>query len=121
MDLYERMRLLRSEKGLNRRELAAQLKMPYGTLSKYESGEREPGIDFISEIAQFYGVTTDYLVGLTDDPHGVFTVEVTDYDPQIKAITDMCQKINAQGLEYVWRFCEITAGNPQYQKKTLFD
>ena len=38
------------------------------TISRYESGEREPGIAELIRIADYFRVSIDYLVGRTDDP-----------------------------------------------------
>ncbi|WP_229735888.1 helix-turn-helix domain-containing protein [Kroppenstedtia guangzhouensis] len=38
------------------------------SISKYETGNREPDIDTLQKIADFFGVTLDYLTGRNDDP-----------------------------------------------------
>ena len=40
---------------------------------RYEQGTREPSASVIIALANFFGVSTDYLLGLTDDPRRMLT------------------------------------------------
>jgi len=64
--LPERLVAIREKNGYTRKRLAEELGRPYRTLTNYEMGEREPGHTYIIEIAKKFGVTTDYILGLTD-------------------------------------------------------
>lgn len=57
--------LLRKEKGLSQKSAAAQLKISQALLSHYENGVREPGLSFVVDAADFYGVSADFLLGRT--------------------------------------------------------
>lgn len=61
-----RLKELRSGVGLNMREAAAALELPYTTYVNYEKGLREPGAEMLIRIARYYGVTVDYLIENTD-------------------------------------------------------
>ncbi|WP_298481605.1 LexA family transcriptional regulator [uncultured Ruminococcus sp.] len=63
MEMKERLAHFREEKGFNKKEVADGAKIPYTTYIKYEYGEREIGISALQKLADFYGVTTDYLLG----------------------------------------------------------
>ena len=56
---------LRKERGLNQRTAAAALHISQALLSHYENGLREPGLAFVAEASAYYGVSADYLLGLT--------------------------------------------------------
>lgn len=56
---------LRKEKGLSQKEAAAQLGISQALLSHYEKGIRECGQSFLIRIADFYGVSCDYILGRT--------------------------------------------------------
>lgn len=58
-----RMKPLREEKGLNMKEAAAALQLPYTTYRNHEQGLREPNSETLVQIANFYGVSVDYLIG----------------------------------------------------------
>lgn len=62
------IRELREGKGINMREAARLLQMPYTTYVNYEKGLREPTSEVLIQIADFFGTTIDYLVGRTGDP-----------------------------------------------------
>lgn len=62
-----RLRNLRSEMKLTQKELAEKLNMQNTAISKYELGEREPDIENLNKIAEFFGCSTDYLLGRTDN------------------------------------------------------
>ena len=56
---------LRHKKGVNQRTAAAALNISQALLSHYENGLREPGLDFIRTVCRYYGVSSDYLLGLS--------------------------------------------------------
>ena len=60
---------LRKRKGLTIAESAEIFGVASRTYSSYEAGEREPNISLINQFADFYGVTTDYLLGREPAPN----------------------------------------------------
>lgn len=66
MGIPERLVAVREKFGYTRKRLADELERPYRTITKYETGEREPGHSYIVEIAKKFGVSTDYLLGASD-------------------------------------------------------
>lgn len=58
-----RLRELREAKGLNMREAAKLLSMPYTTYVNYEKGTREPTSEILIHLADFFETSVDYLVG----------------------------------------------------------
>ena len=64
---WEKFRDLRKDRGLNLEQLAAQTGLAASTLGKYETKEcRDYSAFCVATMAKFYGVTTDYLLGLTE-------------------------------------------------------
>ncbi len=61
-----RLRELREEKRLSMKQLAKHIGTTDATISNWENEINEPKISYIKEIAIFFGVTTDYLLGLED-------------------------------------------------------
>lgn len=57
--------LLRKEKKISQRAAAKELGVSQAVLSHYENGVREPGLEFVVKVADFYGVSTDFLLGRT--------------------------------------------------------
>ncbi len=66
MKFCERLKELRIEKNIGQVELAQQIGVSKGTISLWENGLREPTLSNIVNLAKFFGVTTDNLIGLTD-------------------------------------------------------
>ena len=58
---------LRKARGLSQRTAAADLHISQALLSHYENGAREPGLSFVCRACQYYGVSADYLLGLTEE------------------------------------------------------
>ena len=68
MDMILRIRDLREDRDLKQREIAELLLCDQSLSSKYERGERELPLHLAIQLAEFYDVSVDYLVGLTDEP-----------------------------------------------------
>ena len=62
----KRLTLLRKEKGLSQVELSKELGISQQSISKYENGTREPDNKTLINIANYFNVTTDYLLGTSD-------------------------------------------------------
>ena len=68
MQMKLRIRDLREDKDLKQKEIAEYLVCDQSLYSKYERGERELPLRYAVQLAEFYHVSVDYLVGLTDEP-----------------------------------------------------
>ena len=72
MDVKEvfanRLRELRIAKKLSQTELAEKFGVQRQVISYFETGSRKPDINFIYKVAQFFNVSTDFLLGY--DYHG---------------------------------------------------
>jgi transcriptional regulator with XRE-family HTH domain len=58
----------RLEKHLTHADLAEMVDIGVRQIARYESGETEPNGEIVARIAQVFNVSTDYLLGRTDDP-----------------------------------------------------
>ena len=63
-----RLKEMRKKKGISQLRLATELNTTQNTISRYETGEREPGIDELIKIADYFNVSVDYLIGRTENP-----------------------------------------------------
>lgn len=55
---------LRCEQGISQRELGKKFGVCNQTVSFWENGQREPDLDSLVKLAEYFGVTTDYLLGI---------------------------------------------------------
>ena len=65
----KKLRELRKENKLTTKELGEKLSLSQSTISLYESGKRQPDLDTLKKIAQFFNVSVDYLLGKEDKMH----------------------------------------------------
>ena len=63
---YERIRNLREDSDLTQAEIGQRINVPQRTYAYYESGKRMIPPQVLIALAQFYDVSVDYLLGLTD-------------------------------------------------------
>lgn len=63
------LKKIRKEKGISQLKLAMELNMSQNTISRYETGEREPGINELIRIADYFNISIDYLLERTQNPH----------------------------------------------------
>ena len=62
----ERIKVLRLEKGLSQKELSRVLYVTHATVGFWETGARLPSLHMIVRVADFFGVSIDYLLGRVD-------------------------------------------------------
>lgn len=82
MTFGERLTDLRISAGyIKRNEFADKLGIPSTTLRNYETDVREPGHTFLKQVSEFFNVSVDYLLGLTDDKEVLssFRLKSTEY------------------------------------------
>ena len=65
--IAERLKLLRRELKLTKRDLVRSLPLNYSTYANYESGFREPNSETLQLLASHYGVSLDFLLGVSDN------------------------------------------------------
>ena len=63
----QRLQMLREKRRISRKVLSELCGLSSDAIRRYERGEAEPRIDSLILIADFFGVTTDYLLGKTDE------------------------------------------------------
>ena len=71
--------LLRQEKGVSQRKAAGELGISQALLSHYENGIREPGLPFVVRACDYYGVSSDFLLGRTLSRDGAMILTAEEY------------------------------------------
>mgnify|MGYP003311634353 CR=1 FL=1 len=66
--MYQRIRDLREDRDLKQRQLAEYLNCSQQVYSNYELGQRDIPTDVLIRLSDFYQVSTDYILGLTNNP-----------------------------------------------------
>jgi len=62
-----RLKELREENNLSQRQLAEKTQICQANISRWEKRIQDPSTESIIALAEFFGVTTDYLLGVTND------------------------------------------------------
>lgn len=63
-----RLKEIRKSKGISQLKMAMDLNTNQNTISRYETGKREPGINELIKIADYFNISIDYLLERTDNP-----------------------------------------------------
>jgi len=92
----DRLRKIREEQGLSQRELGKLCGFGEETIFRYETNKSDPGAKHLKTIADKLNVSTDYLLGLTDAPHGL--APGTDLNDSEHEILDVFRRDGWRGL-----------------------
>lgn len=82
-EIGNRIIQLRKEKGYaTRKSFAEKLRIPETTLKNYEKNERKPGYSFLIELSDIFDVSTDYLLGVTDEKRKIrpYELKASEYE-----------------------------------------
>ena len=79
-DFGARLLSLRKEKGASQADVAEYIGLTVAAYQNYENGRREAGYDTISKLADFYGVTPDYLLGREPAPNPFAELNLSEED-----------------------------------------
>ena len=99
---------LRKERGISQKKAATDLGISQALLSHYEKGIRECGLDFVIRCSEYYNVTTDYLLGVSDSRTGVGvsifddgaegTKALVTLERATKQLLDAAASVSAKGV-----------------------
>lgn len=102
--LGERLKKLREENGFTLEYVAGHLNTTKTSIARYEKNDREPKSEMISALADFYNVSTDYLLGRTDERNlnkekpkldeGITTINAYKINPHEDISEEGINKIN---------------------------
>ena len=82
-----RLKLLRTEKGLSQEEVSSVLNITRQAYSSWERGEFEPSLEMINKIADYFKVTVDFLIERTNIRESIYE------DPKLQEYINDCVKV----------------------------
>lgn len=101
METKDILKALRKSKGFaNAKEFCDMVDISYNTYQNYETGKRLPTAEMLMKISDFYGVTTDYLLGR---------------EPQLNPLAEISVNVDDD------KFIEIYSQLPEYAKQVFID
>ncbi len=85
---------LRKERGISQKKAASDLGISQALLSHYEKGIRECGLDFVIRCSEYYGVTADYLLGISENRTGMDLSFVTEDNMEMSSVQTLAAAAN---------------------------
>lgn len=111
----ENLKKLRLEKHMSQNELGKALQISGSSISNYELGVNYPEMDVLRHMAQYFNVSLDYLLDLTDVPyplaeagkyllndkqaevlHDIFTIPPEERQPILDMVHNYCKRVEKQ-------------------------
>ncbi len=104
-----RLAELRNGKGFTQQQVSDMTGLSRARLNNYEQGVREPDLDTVTKLADFFGVTVDYLLGRTDEPGHVpatlcIDTELIELARKLKNLPEKDRKV----VETIIKLNELT-------------
>ncbi len=118
VEFSAKISMLRKERGITQRQAADELGISQALLSHYEKGIRECSLDFAKRAAVYYGVSADYLLGLTQTKRGLsdlYAIETVETDDTLipktalRAILYLSEQTARAGEAQTKFFCDFFA------------
>ena len=106
-----RLRVLRERRGVSVRQAAGELGVTGQFLSQVELGNRGPSLDLLVRMAEYYEVSTDFLLGVSDDPNPVISEKAANVFDSLPA----GRQVDALALWMALRLVD----DPEFRKRLL--
>lgn len=105
MEFKDRLRGLRKGHGLLQADLAKALKLSTSLISAYETGDRKPSFEVLEDIADFFNVDIDYLIGRETgstyylDPEAAEIARALSERPELKTLMKTAMKADPNDIK----------------------
>lgn len=111
----DRLRTLRESKELTQSELGAFFCVSKQTISNYENGVSAPDQEMLGRLADYFGVTTDYLLGRTDNPNAAqslnhHNVQKEELPSWLSKLPPDMQEFVAEESKHGWPYLRLARG-----------
>lgn len=99
--MYTRVKELREQKNISQMTLATRIGCSQNTISKIEKGECEPRANVLIEMSKYFGVSVDYILGISDvrnhtemyTRYGKIQGIGVEYQDKINRLSDKSQEV----------------------------
>lgn len=111
---YTRLKDLREDCDLKQSELCEKINISKNTYVNYEQGKREPPLELIIKLANFYDVSIDYISGRTNNKKGFNKSDLSKKEQRLISIfREMTSEEQGRLLERAEMIIETTEGNTE--------
>ena len=116
--MESRIKILREKRGIIQEILAAELGITQQMLSKYEKDETIIKVDILKNLAEYFNVTTDYLLGVSD-VKGDLTVHIRINETldEYYDMIEVYKRLDKYDQELVWSLLQIVRKNEEKKKR----
>lgn len=112
--MERRIKILREKRGLIQAILATELGITQQTLSKYEKDVNIIKIDVLKRLAEYFNVTTDYLLGLSDVKRDLTgQLKISETLDEYYDLIEVYKKLDRYDQELVWSILQIVRKNEE--------
>ena len=118
--MENRLKLLRKERGLLQRDVAEHLNIAVSTYSYWENGKFEPDQESLSKLADFFGVSADYLLGREKNspPAQQESLNIPDaLKPYQFAFYEGMDGLSEESIKDILKYVEFTREKEQKETK----
>lgn len=92
------LRSLRTEKGLSQGQLSEALGVSKSRISMYEQGKREPDLEMLVSIADYFNVSTDELLGRSKDSSAI-PAQATIETKELNKLIDIVKELDIENIK----------------------
>lgn len=112
--MESRIKILREKRGLIQAILVTELGITQQTLSKYEKDVNIIKIDVLKRLAEYFNVTTDYLLGLSDVKRDLTgQLKISETLDEYYDLIEVYKKLDRYDQELVWSILQIVRKNEE--------
>lgn len=98
---------LRAEKKIKQKDIAEILRISTTCYAGYEQGYREPSFEVLKKLANYFDVSTDYLLGLSDDLGAPISAPASTLPADEKELLDLYRQLNYEGKQRLIARAEV--------------
>ena len=113
-----RIKELRTEMHKSLRDVANDLNISYSSLSKYERGDQQPSYETLIRIANYFNVTTDYLLGLSDMKRDLSgQIKMNETLDEYYDLIEVYRRMDGYDREMVWSIMQTVGKTAEKRKR----
>lgn len=113
-----RIKILREKRGIIQEILAAELGITQQMLSKYEKDVTIIKVDILKKLAEYFNVTTDYLLGVSDVKRDLTgQIRINETLDEYYDMIEVYKKLDKYDQELVWSLLQIVRKNEEKKKR----
>ena len=116
--MESRIKMLREKRGLIQELLAAEIGVTQQMLSKYENDITIIKVDVLKRIAEYFNVTTDYLLGLSDMKRDLSgQIKVNKALDEYYDLIEVYKKMDRYDREIIWSIMQTIEKTTEKMKR----